>query len=569
MRWSQNFIQTLREAPQEAEIRSHRLMIRAGLIQKLSSGLYTFLPLGLKSLRKVEKIIREVMTQHGAIELLLPILQPKEIWTQSGRWKTMRDLMLVAQDRQDRSFVLGPTHEEVITDLVSKRIKSYRDLPKNFYQIQTKFRDEIRPRFGLMRAREFLMKDGYSFDASDEGAQKTYWNMVKAYQEIFRRCGLNFKMVEADTGVMGGSLSHEFMVLADSGEDEIFVCTQCEYSANRELALRQCLKSDSKPQPGPESVKTPSLKTVEEVSQFLGVHPRQLVKTLIYLVDGKPVAVLCRGDVQINESKLCKYFKVSSLDLANEEIVNRVTGSPMGFAGPVGLKGVAIIADLSLQSFHDAVTGANEVDTHLLHVDLERDCSIETYQDIGFAQKGDLCAKCRTPFSLFRGIEVGHVFKLGTKYSSILGANFLNDQGVQAPCVMGCYGIGVSRTLAAFVEQNSTEEGIVWNRALAPFEILVLPVLMEVSQVTEVAEKLYHELQGMGLDVLLDDRDERPGVKFKDADLIGFPVQITLGQKLVKEGKIELYFRPQSKKEDIPIENALPAIKEILNRLPS
>jgi prolyl-tRNA synthetase len=566
MRWSQSFIQTLREAPQEAEIRSHRLMIRAGLIQKLSSGLYTFLPLGLKSLRKVENIIREVLNQRGAIELLLPILQPKEIWTQSGRWETMRDLMLVAQDRQDRSFVLGPTHEEVITDLVSKRVKSYRDLPKNFYQIQTKFRDEIRPRFGLMRAREFLMKDGYSFDANDEKAQKTYWTMVEAYQEIFKRCGLNFKMVEADTGVMGGSLSHEFMVLADSGEDEIFVCSGCGYSANRELALRQSPYSDLKSQPGPKPVKTPSLKTVEEVSRFLGMPSSRLVKTLIYLIDGKPVAVLCRGDVQMNESKLCKYFKVSKLDLANEEIVNKVTGAPMGFAGPVGLKGIRIVADLSLQQFHDAVTGANQADTHLIHVDLERDCDIETYQDIGFAQKGDLCAKCQTPLDLFRGIEVGHVFKLGTKYSSILGAHFLNEQGVQAPSVMGCYGIGVSRTLAAFVEQNSTEEGIVWNRTLAPFEVLVLPVLMEVSQVTQMAEKLYTDLQNSGVDVLLDDRDERPGVKFKDADLIGFPVQITLGQKLVKEGKVEVYSRFEHKKEEVLIENALSLIKEILNQ---
>jgi prolyl-tRNA synthetase len=412
------------------------------------------------------------------------------------------------------------------------------------------------------------MKDGYSFDANDEASQKTYWNMAEAYQEIFKRCGLNFKMVEADTGVMGGSLSHEFMVFADAGEDEIFSCPECGYAANRELALRQCPRLDSKPQPGPEPVRTPSLKSVEEVSQFLGVDPRQLIKTLIYFVDGKAVAVLCRGDVQINESKLCKYLEVASVELANEEIVRNVTGSPMGFAGPVALKGVRIIADLSLKNLRDGVAGANEVDTHLIHVDLERDSSIESYQDIGYAQKGDLCAKCQAPFNLFRGIEVGHVFKLGTKYSLKLGAQFLNEQGIQAPCVMGCYGIGVSRTLAAFVEQNSTEEGILWNRALAPFEVLLLPVLMEVSEVREVAEKFYADLKKIGLDVLLDDRDERPGVKFKDSDLIGFPVQVTLGQKLLKERKIEVQLKAQRKTELIPLENAIKSIEGILSQVP-
>lgn len=423
MRWSETFIQTLREAPQEAEIRSHRLMIRSGMIQKLSSGLYTFAPLGLRSLRKVETIIRETMNEFGAIELLLPILQPKEIWTESGRWETMRDLMLVAIDRQDRSFVLGPTHEEVITDFASKKIKSYRDLPKNFYQIQTKFRDEIRPRFGLMRAREFLMKDAYSFDVTDEASQKTYWNMVKAYQKIFTRCGLNFRMVEADTGVMGGSLSHEFMVLADSGEDEIFSCTKCDYAANREVASKR---------------------------------------------------------------------------------------------------------------FSDSSTLKAE----------------------------SPCPECQGPLGSYRGIEVGHVFKLGTKYSAQLGATVLNEQGVQVPCVMGCYGIGVSRTLAAFVEQNSTEEGILWGCSLAPYEVLVLPVLPEVPEIVQMAEKIHAELSKTGMDVLLDDRSERPGVKFKDADLIGFPIQITLGQRLSKEGMLEVLFRKEKKKEFVPPDKLLDFLAE-------
>lgn len=567
MRWSQTYISTLRESPQEAEIRSHRLMIRAGLIQKLAGGLYSFLPLGLKALRKVENIIRQVMSKHGAIEVLLPILQPKEIWTRSGRWETIRDLMLVAEDRQKRSFVLGPTHEEVITDLVSKRIRSYRDLPKNFYQIQTKFRDEIRPRFGLMRAREFLMKDGYSFDIDDASSEKSYWNMAEAYHEIFTRCGFKYAMVEADTGVMGGSLSHEFMVLAETGEDEIFSCEACHYSANRELAKRLPHVSPSLSQKGYEPVHTPGLKSVDEVSQFLGVKPDQLVKTLLYQIDGKPLAVLTRGDVQINEGKLCRWLGQSKLKLADEKWVSETLGAEMGFVGPVGLNNVRIVADLSVQGLHDAVTGANQKDTHFLHVDIERDCKVEAYEDIGFAQKGDLCASCKAPLDIFRGIEVGHVFKLGTKYAQKLDAYVLNPQGSKVPCVMGCYGIGVSRTLAAFVEQNSTEEGILWNRALAPYEILILPLQMESAPLREAAEKIYQEMLGREWDVLMDDRTERAGVKFKDADLIGIPLQITLGQKLFETGKLEIFIRTSGQKEEIPIENVISRTDEILRSL--
>ncbi|MBI1870288.1 MAG: proline--tRNA ligase [Chlamydiae bacterium] len=567
MRWTRNFIPTLRESPQEAEIRSHRLMIRAGLIQKLAGGLYTFLPLGLRSLRKVEKIVREVMNNHGAIEVLLPILQPKEIWTQSGRWNVMRDLMLVAKDRQDRSFVLGPTHEEIITDLVSKRIKSYRDLPKNFYQIQTKFRDEIRPRFGLMRSREFLMKDGYSFDATDETAQKSYWNMVEAYQEIFKRCGFNFIMVEADTGVMGGSLSHEFMVLADTGEDELFVCKGCGYAANRELALRHCVPSFSSASSKYEEVQTPHMKSVEGVSRFLKVSPQQLIKTLIYEMDRKPHAILIRGDVEVNEGKLRRLFKGASVELASEEKVSQVTASPVGFAGPLGLKGIPLVADLSVKGLRDAVTGANKADTHFIHVDLERDCSIDAFQDLGFPKNGDLCGKCKAPFQVLRGIEVGHVFKLGTKYSAILGANYLNEQGTQLPCVMGCYGIGVSRCLAAFVEQNSTENGILWNQALAPFEVLISPLLMEVGEIVEAAEKLYNDLKLKGMDVLLDDRKERPGVKFKDADLIGFPIQVALGQKFLETRSLEVHIRPRQKVEHIPMDSIVSYLEGMIRSL--
>ncbi len=567
MRWSNTYISTLRESPQEAEIKSHRLMLRAGLIQKLAGGLYTFLPMGLRSLRKVEAIIRDVMGKHGAIEVLLPILQPKDIWTQSGRWETMRDLMLVAEDRQKRSFVLGPTHEEVITDLVSKRIKSYRDLPKNFYQIQTKFRDEIRPRFGLMRAREFLMKDGYSFDMDDPSAEKSYWNMAEAYQEIFTRCGLNFRMVEADTGVMGGSLSHEFMVLAETGEDEIFSCPSCKYAANRELAKRLPLMPAFSGSEKKEIVQTPGLKSVEEVSKFLNVNPTQLVKTLLYWAQRKLVAVLVRGDVQINEGKLCRFLGVTKLELADEKKVEETYQIPMGFVGPVGLKDIRIIADLSVQGLQDVVVGANEKDAHLTHVNLEQDCKIDAYADLGFSQKGDLCPSCKVQFEIVRGIEVGHVFKLGTKYSQKLDAHVLNPQGAKTPCVMGCYGIGVSRTLASFVEQNSNEDGILWNRALAPYEIVLLPLQMEVAPVRELAEKLYQEMLAKGWDVLLDDRPERAGVKFKDADLIGFPLQVTLGQKSLETGKLEIFVRSRQQKEEVPIEQVLPRIAQILEEL--
>ena len=543
MRWSQTFIQTLRESPQEAEIRSHRLMIRAGMIQKLSSGLYTFLPLGLRSLRKLEKIIRNTLDRHGAIELLMPILQPKEIWLQSGRWDLMRDLMLVSKDRQNREFVLGPTHEEVITDFVSKRIKSYRDLPKNFYQIQTKFRDELRPRFGLMRAREFLMKDAYSFDRNDPEAEKSYWNMVHAYQEIFSACGLNFRMVEADTGVMGGSLSHEFVVLSDSGEDEIFVCTECGYSSNRELTRRLCRGESSPSQKAYEKVKTPNVKSIGDVSQFLGVSPKKLIKTMIYKVGSTPIAVLCRGDVELSEGKIARYFKSDKVNLADEKTIKELTHASVGFSGPVGLKAIQIVGDLSVEGLQDIIVGANEDDFHLAHVDLARDCKIDFYGDFGLAQKGDLCFKCRKEFETYRGIEVGHVFKLGTKYSSILGAKFLNEEGLESPCVMGCFGIGVSRTLQAFVDQNSTENEIFWSPSLAPFEIVIVPILKNEFAVTEAAEKVYQELIMDGYDVLLDDRDERPGVKFKDAELIGFPVRITLGQKYLKELKLEVSIR--------------------------
>ncbi|MDP3981194.1 MAG: proline--tRNA ligase [Chlamydiota bacterium] len=557
MRWTQSFIMTQREAPQDAEIRSHQLMVKASLIHKLSSGLYTYLPLGLRSLRKVEAIIRDRMSAHGAEELLMPILQPPELWHKTGRWDTMRELMLVAKDRQERDFVLGPTHEETITDLISKKVKSYRDLPRNLYQIQTKFRDEIRPRFGLMRAREFVMKDGYSFDVSQDAAQKTYWEMYQAYKEIFKLCGLEYKVVEADTGVMGGSLSHEYMVIADSGEDEIFSCTQCGYAANRELARKISVPNVSIQNDALiEEVMTPNIKTVQEVCAFLKFEPSRLIKTLLYESDKGIFAVLCRGDAEINESKLKKFLEIEQIALADDLRVEDITGAPTGFSGPVGLKGIAIYADESIRDMVDAVTGANKLDTHLLHVSVGRDFSVDSFIDLSYARKGDLCAQCNVPMHSHRGIEVGHVFYLGTKYSTALGAQYLDEKGQSHPVCMGCFGIGVSRTVAAYIEQNSDDAGIIWNPSLAPFELVIIPVNTQDSAIYQPAEQIYNLFMENGLDVIIDDRDERAGVKFKDADLIGFPFRITVGKKYLETGCVEIKNRKTgdiilSKKEDI------------------
>ncbi len=565
MRFSKYFIPTYREVPAEAEVISHQLMLRAGMIRKLTSGIYTYLPAGLKSIRKVENIIREEMNRAGAIEILMPAVQPGELWEESGRWDYYGRELLRFKDRHNRDACLGPTHEEVITDLVRKEIHSYKQMPVNFYQIQTKFRDEIRPRFGLMRGREFIMKDAYSFDTSEEAATRSYESMYEAYTRIFRRCGLKFRAVEADTGTIGGSFSHEFMVLAETGEDQIVNCVDCDYAANLERA--EILPPDVPAGPEPmsvnsmEEVHTPGVKTVEEVTSFLSISPDQLIKTLIFVADGTIVAVLVRGDHEINEAKLRRFLGAQAVELAGPDLVEEATGAPMGFAGPVGLE-VRIVADYAVRVMSNGVTGGNRLDTHLKNVALNRDFDVDAFGDLRLVTPQDPCPRCGGRIRFGRGIEVGHIFKLGTKYSSALKAVFLDEAGREQPVIMGCYGIGVGRTVAAAIEQNHDSRGIVFPIPIAPFEVTVLPLQMHEPSVAEAAETIYQRLSDAGMDVLLDDRDERAGIKFNDADLLGIPVRVTIGVKGVRNGHLEMKMRTDSESVNIPLAEAPAAIQE-------
>jgi prolyl-tRNA synthetase len=538
-------IPTLREDPSEAEVLSHRLMLRAGMIRKLAAGIYSYLPLAQKVFRKTEQIIREEMDRAGAQEVTLPFVQPAELWQKSGRWNVYGKELLRLKDRNDRDFCLGPTHEEVITELVKNQVTSYRQLPLNLYQIHIKFRDEIRPRFGIMRAREFVMKDAYSFDADEKGAEESYQRMYQAYCNIFERCGLTFKAVEADTGPIGGSFSHEFMVLAETGEDVIFSCNRCDYAASKDKAEIGKLKDGTKstsPLGKLKRVETPHKRTVEEVTQFLKVKPEQLIKTLIFQDENHTIAALIRGDHEINEIKLQNLLKTDTICLANDETIERVTKAPKGFAGPVGLN-IKIIADNSLKGMKDFVTGGNEKDAHLINVNLGRDFKIDSFEDIRFALERDPCPRCNHgQLMVSRGIEVGHIFKLGTKYSEALGARFLDDQRKEKYMVMGCYGIGVGRTVAAAIEQNHDDDGIIFPMNIAPFQVIVVSVNPKDSKIKDASERIYATLIDAGIDVLLDDRDERPGIKFKDADLIGIPVRITVGKK-VKDSQVDIRLR--------------------------
>ncbi len=556
MRYSQLFLPTVKEVPAEAEIASHKLMLRAGLIRKLASGIYSYLPLGLRVLRKVEMIVREEMNAAGAQEVLLPGVQPAELWRESGRWEVYGPELLRLRDRHARDFCLGPTHEEVITDLVRREVKSYRQLPVNLYQIQTKFRDEIRPRFGVMRAREFVMKDGYSFHESEEGAERTYERMYAAYQRIFSRLGLRFRAVEADTGPIGGSFSHEFMVLAQTGEDLIVACTECQYAANLEKA--ECPPpTDHKVEPTEalKKVATPGKRTVEEVSAFLGVAAARLVKTLLYTGPQGPLAVLVRGDHEVNEAKLRAYLKTEALELAGPELVERLTGAPVGFAGPVGLK-VPALADVALKGQQNFVTGANEEGAHLVNVNFGRDLPVPQFIDLHVFTPQERCPRCSGGVEFMRGIEVGHVFKLGTKYSTALKALFLDAEGRERPMIMGCYGIGVSRILAAAIEQGFDENGIIWPLPMAPFQVAIVPTNYGLPELREAADRLYNDLAGGGVEVLLDDRDERAGVKFKDAELIGIPLRLTVGPKGLAKGEVELKVRATGQVSALKVEEA-------------
>lgn len=541
MRYSEMFLPTGREVPSDAELISHQLMIRAGMMRKLTSGIYSYLPLGYRVIRKFEQIVREEMNRAGAQEVFLPMVQPAELWHESGRWVHYGKELLRFRDRHERECCLGPTHEEVITDLVRNEIKTYRQLPRNLYQIQTKFRDEIRPRFGVMRCREFGMKDAYSFDADEAGAEISYRRMFEAYQRIFKRCGLNFRPVEADSGSIGGRYSHEFMVLADSGEDAVCFCSDCNYAANLEKAEIVRPESDAaQATPSPmEEVHTPNVRTIEEVCDFLKVAAREVVKTLIFSADGNPVAVLIRGDHEVNEAKIRNYLGCESLELADEEVIQRVTDSPRGFAGAVGIK-ARVIADHSLLEITDCVMGANREDHHLRHAMPGRDFQIADYADLRVIRETDPCPRCGKPVRFARGIEVGHVFKLGTKYSKAMRAVYLDQNGTEQIMVMGCYGIGIGRTVAAAIEQNHDADGIAWPIPLAPYTVIITPVNVNEKAIYDAAEELYRTLTEQGVEVILDDRDERAGVKFKDADLIGIPYRVTVGPKRLAEGKMEV-----------------------------
>ena len=571
MRYSKYFIPTYREVPSEAEIISHQLMLRAGMIRKLTSGIYNYLPAGLRSIKKVEKIVREEMNRSGAIELLMPAVQPAELWLESGRWEYYGRELLRFKDRHNHDACLAPTHEEVITDLVRKEIQSYKQMPINFYQIQTKFRDEIRPRFGLMRCREFIMKDAYSFDADEKGAEKSYELMYEAYCNIFRRCGLKFRAVEADTGSIGGSFSHEFMVLADTGEDQIISCSKCQYAANLEKAEVRWQPSqprqsgDDKLKPI-EEVDTPNVKTVEEVTAFLSISPAQLIKTLIFRLNGDVVAALVRGDHEINETKLRGLLGREQVELADSQLVTEITGAPMGFAGPTGLK-LKIVADHAVREMKNFVTGGNKKDLHLRNVNLNRDFKVDLFGDLRMVTADDSCPRCGSTINFGRGIEVGHIFKLGTKYSEKMGALFLDDQGVERPIVMGCYGIGIARTVAAAIEQNHDDEGIIFPMPIAPFEVVILPLQMHETGVIESAEQLYGDLSKEGVDVLIDDRDLRAGIKFKDADLLGSPVRVTVGMRDLKKGLVEMKIRSESESSLISFKDASQIIKAKVKEL--
>ncbi|MEJ2200225.1 MAG: proline--tRNA ligase [Desulfuromonadaceae bacterium] len=567
MRYSQYLLSTLKETPADAEVVSHQLMLRAGMIRKVAAGIYNYLPLGLRSIRKVEQIVREEMNRAGAIELLMPMVVPAELWQESGRWGQYGKELLRLKDRKEADFCLGPTHEEVITDIVRREVRSYRQLPLNLYQIQSKFRDEIRPRFGLMRGREFIMKDAYSFDADEAGADIAYEKMYQAYRRIFERCGLKFRAVEADTGNIGGSSSHEFMVLADSGEDAIVSCDQCEYAANVEKAeIRHTEQTAAAPNQTLQKVATPGKRTIEEVAEFLQARPDRLIKTLVVQTDAdETLVVLLRGDRELNPIKLCRLLDCNELVLASEEQVLRLTGAPTGFAGPVGLA-ARIIADNEVRSMVDAITGANELDAHFTGVACGRDFSVETFADLREAVAGDLCPRCSGKLEIWRGIEVGHVFKLGTKYSSALEATFLSAQGQEEVLFMGCYGIGIGRTVAAAIEQNHDENGIIFPMPLAPFQVIVTMVNPNDDAVRQAAETLYRELLDLDIEVLLDDRDERPGSKFKDADLLGIPLRVTVGARGLKEGVLELQERAGGQREQLPVAEAAAKVAERVRR---
>ncbi len=554
MRFSNYYVPTLKEAPNDAEVISHKLLLRAGMIRKLTSGIYSWLPLGLRTLNKAAQIVRQEMNNEDALEVFLPTVQPADLWIESERWQYYGKELLRFKDRHDRDFCLGPTHEEVMTDLIRHEIRSYKQLPVNFYQIQTKFRDEIRPRFGLMRGREFLMKDAYSFDKDDAAADISYGKMRSAYNAIFTNMALNYRMVEADSGSIGGSFSHEFMVLAQTGEDTIASCTAhpaCQWASNTERS--QVIFSGEQTKetcPAFEEVDTPNAHTIEEICALMKVESAKTIKTLIIVADEKPVAVLVRGDREMNIIKVKNMLDAKEVRMAFPAEVEEATKAKVGFAGPVGLS-IPVYADNELMLKTGYVVGANKADTHYQNVDLVRDCSIIKYSDLRLIEENDPCPKCGAPIRLEKGIEVGHIFKLGTKYSEKMNAKFIDENGKENHMIMGCYGIGVSRVVAACIEQNNDEGGIVFPPPLAPFQIALLNLDIENEEVNAKAEEIYAHLQSQGYEVLYDERKERAGIKFKDADLIGIPVQIIIGSKNLAKNAIEVKNRKTNEKQSL------------------
>ncbi len=574
MKLSQYYIPTLKEAPKDADTLSAKLMIRAGLVRKVASGLYEWLPLGLKVLKKVEAIVREEMDRAGACEVWLPVVQPKELWEQSGRWTFYGKELLRFEDRKKAGFCMAPTAEEVMTDLVKKDTTSYKQLPFCLYQFGTKFRDEIRPRFGVMRAREFYMKDAYSFAANDEQANAWYQKMYDAYQRIFTRCGFEFKAVEADTGAIGGNFSHEFMVLAATGEDAIANCPSCGYAANTEKAEIQALAdvqinpAELKPM---ENKPTPKVYTVEDVAKLLGVSTDKIIKLLVFTADGKPVVALVRGDHELNEFKFKALLKCNELEKASEDVYTKVTGSFVGFAGAQGLKeknpDVMIYADNYVKNIVNGVSGGNEKDVHTINVTPQRDIKVDVYADLKMATAGDKCARCGAEFNFTRGIEAGHVFKLGTKYSAAMGANFLNEKQQTEPMIMGCYGIGISRVVAAAIEQSHDDFGIIWPEPLAPFNVALVAIDYDSNpEVKKHADEICAALEAKGISVLLDDRDERPGIKFKDMDLIGLPHRLVISSRTVADGQCEYKNRREKDSVRWSLSEAVSKLTEIVKK---
>ena len=570
MRASNLYAPTLRNTPAEAEIKSHQLMYRAGMIRKVAGGMYTFLPLGWRVILKIEAIIREEMNAAGGQEIMMPILQPAELWQQSGRWSAYGDEMMRIKDRHGRDFCLGPTHEEMITDLVRDEVRSYKQLPLMLWQMQDKFRDERRPRFGLMRSREFIMKDLYSFDADEEGMNVSYQKMYDAYSKIFTRIGLDFRPVEADNGAIGGGHSHEFTVLADAGESNIAYCSSCDYAASDEKAeLAPVLAPEEEQQPL-EKIATPGTDTIESLCAFLGVPEEKTIKAVALQTEkDELVLVFLRGDHKVNETKVMNAVGAIDLRMADEDAIRAAGGCP-GFMGPIGIhKGTRILVDATVMHMYNAVTGANEKDVHYRGVNPARDFDAEAIKvlDVRLVEEGDPCPHCGAPLKMTRGIEAGQVFALGTKYSQAMGATFLDENGKEKPLYMGCYGIGVGRTMAAAIEQHNDEQGIIWPRAIAPFEVVVVAVNAKKEEQLAYAESIYDECCKAGLDTLIDDRRERAGVKFKDCDLIGYPIRVVIGPKAVEQGDIEVKVRKTGEVFHFTRDNYLEKVRELLSGL--